>query len=131
MALSSSNEKKELALAYALWCLSLVGICGVQRMYLGQVGIGLVFLFTFGFCGLAQLLDLLLLPDAVNQANKRLGFVDSSTSGPILKTHSTPASPTVHPVRASRKAPDDDELDQLLRQAEHAVQRAEQSSGEN
>lgn len=67
-----AREKKGLALTYALWALSLVGICGVQRMYLGQTGLGIALLFTFGFCGVGQFFDLLLLPNAVKQANQRL-----------------------------------------------------------
>ena len=68
--MSQRQEQKDVALAYALWCLSLVGLCGVQRLYLGQVGYGLILLLTFGFCGVAQLLDLILLPDAVGQLNR-------------------------------------------------------------
>ena len=67
-----AREKKALALTYALWALSLVGICGVQRMYLGQTGLGIALLFTFGFCGVGQFFDLLLLPNAVKQANQHL-----------------------------------------------------------
>jgi TM2 domain-containing membrane protein YozV len=44
--LKSAAEKKDLALGYALWALSLMGICGVQRMYLGQPGLGIALLFT-------------------------------------------------------------------------------------
>jgi len=70
--LSSEIEKNELALAYALWALSLIGICGMQRIYLGQARLGLVMLFTFGFCGFAQIIDLILLPAAASEANRRL-----------------------------------------------------------
>jgi len=75
---SQSEEKKDLALGYALWCLSLIGLCGVQRLYIGQVGYGLVLMFTFGLCGIAQLLDLILLPDVVAKANNSKAVRDSS-----------------------------------------------------
>lgn len=78
--MSLSREKKELALGYALWCLGLVGICGVQRLYIGQVGYGLVLLFTFGLCGLAQLLDLLLLPSAVANINQNNRTIKSPSN---------------------------------------------------
>ena len=122
-ALSSASEKKDLALGYALWALSLVGICGVQRMYLGQFGLGIAMLFTFGFCGLAQLLDLLLLPDAVKGANQRLGFSGPEAAGPIPLSQSSPSSRALQPSSTTASSADDDELDQLLRQAEKSVSR--------
>lgn len=123
--MSSATEQKDLALAYALWALSVVGICGVQRMYLGQPGLGIAMLFTFGFCGVGQVLDLILLPGALNQANRRLGLARNEESG-------APSSP----LRATLEAPQktipismasaqDDELDQLLRQAKQSVRRTD------
>ena len=35
-----------------------VGIAGVHRFFLGQMGMGLLFLFTAGFCGLGTIIDL-------------------------------------------------------------------------
>jgi TM2 domain-containing membrane protein YozV len=58
--------------AYILWCLCLLGICGIQRFYTGQVGIGLLYLFTFGLCGIGQLADLALIPGAVEARNTYL-----------------------------------------------------------
>ncbi|WP_255013478.1 TM2 domain-containing protein [Cyanobium sp. BA20m-p-22] len=118
----SATEQKDLALAYALWALSLVGICGVQRMYLGQPGLGVVMLFTFGFCGIGQVLDLFLLPDALNQANRRLGFAMNEVG---VSASSSRVSATVRQksVPASMPSAQDDELDQLLRQAEQSVSR--------
>jgi TM2 domain-containing membrane protein YozV len=120
-----ASERKDLALAYALWALSIVGICGVQRMYLGQSGLGLVMLLTFGFCGVGQVLDLFLLPGALNQTNIRIGgFVPgegvselpSGTTAPIKQIRVVADSP-----------PRDDELDQLLCQAEDSIKRTETS----
>jgi TM2 domain-containing membrane protein YozV len=118
--LSSATEKKDLALAYALWALSIIGICGVQRMYFGQVGLGVAMLFTFGFCGVGQVLDLLLLPDALNQTNLRLGFSKNEDA-------SMSPSSTTEPVQQSPPMPmpstQDDELDLLIQQAEQSVSR--------
>jgi len=120
--LSSTTEQKELALAYGLWALSLVGICGVQRMYLGQPGLGVAMLFTFGFCGVGQILDLLLLPDALKQANLRLGLAKNQVG---VSESSSKASSTVPPKRVTVSVPSaqDDELDRLLRQAEQSFSR--------
>lgn len=65
----SPVDRKDLAMSYCLWCLSFVGICGVQRIYLGHTVVGILMLFTFGFCGVGQVLDLFLLPGAVDQEN--------------------------------------------------------------
>lgn len=55
--------------AYVLWLLCAVGICGGQRFYSGKIASGLIYLFTFGFLGLGQLIDLLLIPDMVERRN--------------------------------------------------------------
>jgi TM2 domain-containing membrane protein YozV len=59
-------------MAYVLWCLCLFGICGAQRFYTGQIGIGLLYLFTFGLFGIGQLVDLALIPGAVEARNTYL-----------------------------------------------------------
>ena len=96
-------------------------------MYLGQVGYGMVMLFTLGFCGIGQLLDLLLLPDAVKAANRGLLTQARPASEVAATSHSYSASSEAArpPVRA-----DDAELDQLLRAAQESVNRTQQQSGE-
>ena len=120
-----ASERKDLALAYALWALSIVGICGVQRMYLGQSGLGLVMLLTFGFCGVGQVLDLFLLPGALSQANQGLGVFVPEVG--VLK----PPTGTSAPIQQIRIGADgthrDDELDQLLCQAENSIKRTQNS----
>lgn len=128
-----ATDKKDLALAYALWALSLVGICGVQRMYLGQSGYAITLLFTFGFCGVGQVLDLLLLPEAVEQANQRLGFIAAESILPMeqfkpVQTTNTPHTPEI--MSQKIRSADDDELDMLLRQAEHSVSRTNEATKE-
>ena len=59
-------------MSYLLWCLSLVGVCGLQRFYNRRPISGTVWLLTFGFCYLGQLVDLLLIPDLVQRANQPL-----------------------------------------------------------
>ena len=96
-------------------------------MYLGQVGYGVVMLFTLGFCGIGQLLDLVLLPDAVKAANRGLLLEDQ----PAPEAAATPPS---YPISSEASRPsvqtDDAELDQLLRAAQESVNRTQQQSGE-
>lgn len=120
--MGSATEQKDLALAYALWALSVIGICGVQRMYLGQTGLGIAMLFTFGFCGIGQVLDLILLPAALNQANRRLGFVENAISASTPSSQGSAPAPQKS-VSVSMASSKDDELDLLLRQAEQSVRR--------
>lgn len=66
------EEQKNSGTAYLLWALGLCGVCGVQRFYLGHTMAGLLYLFTFGFCGIGQLIDLILIPGIVGSHNRRL-----------------------------------------------------------
>ena len=62
-------ERRNLALAYGLWALGLVGVCGVHRFYNRKPLSGTLWLLTFGLCFVGQLVDLLLMPELVDQAN--------------------------------------------------------------
>ncbi|KAM3093231.1 NINE protein [Phormidesmis sp. 146-35] len=58
--------------AYVTWCLCLFGVCGGQRFYTGNAGLGLIYLFTFGIFGIGQILDLVLIPGMVDTRNAHL-----------------------------------------------------------
>jgi hypothetical protein len=60
------------AVAYGLWALGLVGVCGLQRFYNRKPLSGTLWLVTFGLCGIGQLVDLFLIPELTNQANQPL-----------------------------------------------------------
>jgi hypothetical protein len=62
--------RRETGTAYLLWCASLLGVCGLQRFYLGQTLVGTLYLVTFGFCGVAQLIDLFLIAGLVERSNQ-------------------------------------------------------------
>ncbi|QVL51750.1 MAG: TM2 domain-containing protein [Cyanobium sp. M30B3] len=65
--------RRETGTAYLLWCASLLGVCGLQRFYLGQTLVGTLYLLSFGFCGVAQLIDLFLIPGLVERSNPARG----------------------------------------------------------
>ncbi len=76
---------KEKGFAYMLWAACFVGVCGLQRLYSGKIGTGLLYLFTFGLAGIGQLVDLFLIPRMVEDANNRLlmqGAVVQGALGP-------------------------------------------------
>ena len=52
-----------------LWCLSLVGICGVQRIYNRRPLSGVLYLLSFGLLGIGTVVDLFLIPSLVRHAN--------------------------------------------------------------
>jgi TM2 domain-containing membrane protein YozV len=58
--------------AYILWAACFVGACGLQRIYSGRLGTGLLYLFTFGLFGVGQFLDLFFIPGMIEDANNRL-----------------------------------------------------------
>ena len=68
---SSPNraQLRRVDVSYLLWCLSLVGVCGVQRIYNRRPLSGVIYLFTFGFLGIGTLVDLFLIPGLVGHAN--------------------------------------------------------------
>lgn len=66
-----SAEEKYPLIAYLLWGLGFVGFCGLHRMYLGQYTLGTAMLFTFGLCGVGQLVDVAIIPQAVREANTK------------------------------------------------------------
>ncbi len=59
-----------MAIAYLLWLGGLFLICGLQRFYTRRPLSGTLWLFTFGLCGVGQLVDLFLVPELVTLANR-------------------------------------------------------------
>ncbi len=75
--LLAAPESRSIGLSYLFWCLSLLGVCGIHRFYNRKPVSGLLWLLTFGFCGIGQLVDLFLIPQMVAQANQTLLLEDA------------------------------------------------------
>ena len=71
---------KDKRTAYLLWCLFVIGLCGLHRFYVGKVGTGIIWLFTFGLLGVGQLIDMFTLGSQVDMANMKLS-ADQSPRG--------------------------------------------------
>ncbi|WP_009632882.1 TM2 domain-containing protein [Synechocystis sp. PCC 7509] len=58
--------------AYFLWLACLLQLHGLHRLYNGKVFTGLLWLCTLGLFGVGQLVDLLLIPNMVDEHNTKL-----------------------------------------------------------
>jgi TM2 domain-containing membrane protein YozV len=66
------KPKVNVLLAYGLCALGLFGICGIHRFYLGRYVSGILYLFTVGFFGIGQIIDLALIPSMAEERNRYL-----------------------------------------------------------
>jgi len=57
-------------IAYLLWLLGLAGFSGIHRFYAGKWITGLIWLLTFGLLFIGQLIDLILIPSMIDNANR-------------------------------------------------------------
>lgn len=58
--------------SYLLWLGFFFGAAGLHRIYNGKVVSGVLWFVTFGFFGIGQVVDLLLIPDMAEQRVKKL-----------------------------------------------------------
>lgn len=65
------QKQKSTGVAYLLWFF--FGFLGVHQFYLGKVGRGLLYIFTFGVLGIGLLIDLFTLPSQVRKVNGQAG----------------------------------------------------------
>lgn len=72
--------------AYILWCTGFVGLAGAHRLYSGKYLSGLVWLFTLGFLGIGQLIDLVLIPGMIEEKNLKDKWLYSSQNKNIAIT---------------------------------------------
>ena|GEM_PF-913249 len=98
---------KAIGIAYMLW-LPPLGLLGVHRFYCGRVGTGLLWLLTAGLAGIGWLVDLLLIPGLVREANARL-LSELRERGPLGLMpvhHGATVAPTSPPPPAGGLEPD-------------------------
>ena len=54
----ATGEQRSVGVAYALFCLSFVGVAGIQHFYLGHFFRGTLWLLTWGLFGIGLIYDL-------------------------------------------------------------------------
>jgi TM2 domain-containing membrane protein YozV len=69
MSTALTRSERSIAISYVLLAVSLMGICGLHRFYLGRPWSGLLWLVTGGLCGVGSVIDLVLIPRMVVDAN--------------------------------------------------------------
>jgi TM2 domain-containing membrane protein YozV len=94
---------KSTGVGYLLWLLCFLGLCGIHRFYAGKLFTGALWLITFGLLGVGQLIDLLLIPGMISDANLRYaaitGIRNSNNNVNNVHVHiSAPAAAVAQPA---------------------------------
>src|SRR5579883_1626281 len=69
---TSETGMNKVGTAYVLWLGCLLQLHGLHRLYNGKILTGLLWMFTFGLLGFGQMIDLLLIPNMVEEHNTKL-----------------------------------------------------------
>ncbi len=81
----SDNQKKNFFMIYTgkrkspqdiliFTLIGFFGVAGIQRFLVGQTGMGLLYLFTAGFCGIGTIIDLVNHKDLATEYNRKMAF---------------------------------------------------------
>ena len=63
------GRRKSIATAWILYAILLLGFAGIHRFYLRSIGLGVVYLLTWGFCGIGLIIDLFLINSLTRSHN--------------------------------------------------------------
>jgi TM2 domain-containing membrane protein YozV len=61
--------------------LGFVVVAGIQRFIIGQIGMGLLYLFTFGLCFIGTIIDLINYQDLAFEYNRRMVIESAAVIG--------------------------------------------------
>lgn len=67
--LSVRDKLKDSGNLTLIAAIGFVGVAGIHRFILGQAGMGILYLLTFGFCGIGTIIDMVNMKTTVNQLN--------------------------------------------------------------
>ncbi|CAB4563242.1 unannotated protein [freshwater metagenome] len=71
----ATGEQRSVGVAYALFCLSFIGVAGIQHFYLGHFFRGALWLLTWGLFGIGLIYDLFATGSQVYAFNVRRSTV--------------------------------------------------------
>lgn len=92
---NSENIKPHLnnvGLSYLLWLGWAFGLAGLHRFYNRKIFTGLIWLCTWGFFGVGQVVDLFLIPEMVDEYNWKMYRKFGLSSGAIPQGYQLPQS---------------------------------------
>ena len=112
--------------SYLLWIGFLFGIGGLHRLYNGKIATGLFWLLTWGCFGIGQMIDILLIPEMVDEHNaRRLMRLGVSPQGMPLSLQNTPSlvnAPTQAQAAPVAKPSEAEIQEQVMVKLLHAAQ---------
>lgn len=65
-------QQRDTTVAYLLWFF--LGFYGAHKFYLGEVGMGVLYIFTGGLCGIGWLIDAFTMPGVVDRFNQKARY---------------------------------------------------------
>src|SRR5258708_3756956 len=72
MSYSSKRKSPQDVLIFTI--IGFFGVAGIQRFLLGQVGMGILYLLTFGFCWIGTIVDLVNHQSLALEFNKKMAY---------------------------------------------------------
>lgn len=75
------DERVSTSTAFLLWFACVFGLCGVHRFYMGKWFTGFLYLISFGFFGVGQIIDLVRLRGMVQDENDKRRLVSARQRG--------------------------------------------------
>lgn len=104
---ASQTGMNKVGTAYLLWLGCVFWVHGLHRLYNGKILTGLLWMFTFGLFGFGQIIDLLLIPNMVDEHNSKLrirqgllpeGVLPNQAAiQQVIATHPIPLPPSPEP----------------------------------
>lgn len=63
------EERKDAGTMMVLACIGFIGVAGINRFAMGEIGTGILWLLTWGLCGIGTIFDLVTLNGKVKRYN--------------------------------------------------------------
>ena len=62
------NKRKDQQTMLLLTAIGFLGVAGIQRFIIGDIGLGIVYLLTLGFCGIGTIIDMINILLTINRS---------------------------------------------------------------